>query len=263
MLAHRPPGIVGIYDIHEYLDEKREALEAWAQRIASIVNPVPRQGHQAAEAAAMINVEFFTYTEPEWAAIREQVLADLSVDVDRIERQITHLIQNRDFEESFTGMEPLRERIEVTVGLYHFHSAVSRHRPRRDELIERRKDVENLRASIINVLTVPVRTELNVHKVLLNGVDADMLIATGDYFRKLLRNIDSQIAQTGSRRDNARKPDRDRCWTELRAIWIDIGGKPHGEAAAEFIKLASLPAMNSAVPARKSIVQWLERRRLR
>ena len=41
VLAHRAPGIVGTYDGHEYLDEKREALEAWAQRLASIANPVP------------------------------------------------------------------------------------------------------------------------------------------------------------------------------------------------------------------------------
>jgi integrase len=41
ILAHKPPGIVGTYDIHEYQDEKAEALEAWSQRIASIVNPVP------------------------------------------------------------------------------------------------------------------------------------------------------------------------------------------------------------------------------
>jgi integrase len=41
ILAHKPPGIVGVYDTHEYLDEKREALEAWAQRIKSIVDRVP------------------------------------------------------------------------------------------------------------------------------------------------------------------------------------------------------------------------------
>ena len=41
ILAHRPPGIVGTYDVHEYQDEKHEALEAWAQRIGSIVEPVP------------------------------------------------------------------------------------------------------------------------------------------------------------------------------------------------------------------------------
>jgi integrase len=51
ILAHRPPGVVGTYDVHQYLDERREALQAWAQRIASIVNPVaakvvklPRRG---------------------------------------------------------------------------------------------------------------------------------------------------------------------------------------------------------------------------
>ena len=39
ILAHRPPGIVGTYNLHEYEDEKAEALEAWAQRLASIVSP--------------------------------------------------------------------------------------------------------------------------------------------------------------------------------------------------------------------------------
>ena len=39
VLAHRQGGIAAIYDLHEYQDEKAEALELWAQRIASIVNP--------------------------------------------------------------------------------------------------------------------------------------------------------------------------------------------------------------------------------
>ena len=39
VLAHRPPGVVGTYNLHEFEDKKREALEAWAQRIADIVNP--------------------------------------------------------------------------------------------------------------------------------------------------------------------------------------------------------------------------------
>jgi hypothetical protein len=29
------------YNLHEYEDEKAEALEAWAQRLKSIVSPVP------------------------------------------------------------------------------------------------------------------------------------------------------------------------------------------------------------------------------
>jgi integrase len=39
VLAHVPPGIVGTYDTHEYFDEKREALELWAKRLAVIANP--------------------------------------------------------------------------------------------------------------------------------------------------------------------------------------------------------------------------------
>ena len=39
VLAHRPPGIVGTYNLHEYEDEKVEALEKWAQHLNSIVRP--------------------------------------------------------------------------------------------------------------------------------------------------------------------------------------------------------------------------------
>lgn len=39
VLAHARPGIKKVYDIHDYLDEKREALELWAARLKEIVNP--------------------------------------------------------------------------------------------------------------------------------------------------------------------------------------------------------------------------------
>ena len=38
VLAHAPSGLASTYDVHQYLDEKREALEAWASRLAVIVN---------------------------------------------------------------------------------------------------------------------------------------------------------------------------------------------------------------------------------
>ena len=41
ILAHRPAGIVGVYNLHRYESEKREALEAWARHVASLVNPQP------------------------------------------------------------------------------------------------------------------------------------------------------------------------------------------------------------------------------
>ena len=41
VLAHARPGIKGVYDLHDYLDEKREALELWAARLREIVEPQP------------------------------------------------------------------------------------------------------------------------------------------------------------------------------------------------------------------------------
>lgn len=39
VLAHVRPGIKGVYDHHEYFDEKKEALQLWATRLKSIVEP--------------------------------------------------------------------------------------------------------------------------------------------------------------------------------------------------------------------------------
>ena len=41
VMAHARPGIKGTYDLYDYLDEKREALELWAARLRSIVEPAP------------------------------------------------------------------------------------------------------------------------------------------------------------------------------------------------------------------------------
>jgi Phage integrase family/Arm DNA-binding domain len=38
-LAHVPPGIIATYNVHDFIDEKREALEAWSRRLAIITNP--------------------------------------------------------------------------------------------------------------------------------------------------------------------------------------------------------------------------------
>jgi integrase len=41
VLAHVKPGITGVYDKYDLLDEKREALEMWAARLRDIVQPAP------------------------------------------------------------------------------------------------------------------------------------------------------------------------------------------------------------------------------
>jgi hypothetical protein len=39
VLAHVRPGIKSTYDLYDYLDEKRDALEQWGRRLRAIVEP--------------------------------------------------------------------------------------------------------------------------------------------------------------------------------------------------------------------------------
>jgi integrase len=39
ILAHVRPGIKGVYDLHDYLEEKRQGLELWAAKLRDIVEP--------------------------------------------------------------------------------------------------------------------------------------------------------------------------------------------------------------------------------
>jgi hypothetical protein len=41
VMAHARPGLKGTYDLYDYLDEKREALELWAARLRTIIDPAP------------------------------------------------------------------------------------------------------------------------------------------------------------------------------------------------------------------------------
>jgi hypothetical protein len=214
----------------------------------------------------MITIEFFTYSEPERDAIRAVIREVLSVDADQIERQITPVIGHY----SIRGTETLWSRIETVATAYRLHGSVNGRSLRRDKLDALRKDAEKLRDRIINAIAVPVGTKGDplVHPVPLNGVDADMPPATSHYFSKLLRTLDRQIKLAGSSRDNARKTARNKVWSELLAIWCELGGKP-GRAAARFVIAASKPAgagpsvkasRRSAEKEIKTVEKWFERR---
>ena len=41
VIGHTKPGLHKVYDQHAYLDEKRHALELWAKRLRTIVEPTP------------------------------------------------------------------------------------------------------------------------------------------------------------------------------------------------------------------------------
>ncbi len=41
VLNHLPQGLAKVYNVHEYLDEKRDALTQWAQEVQNIIEPPP------------------------------------------------------------------------------------------------------------------------------------------------------------------------------------------------------------------------------
>src|SRR5712664_1940525 len=101
-----------------------------------------RQGRQNAGTAAMIIIEAITYAEEQWDQIRAVFHDELGLDADQTEREITPVIR-----------KSLRSCIELAVSQYYFQSAATHRRRRRTELSALRKDIEKLRASIIDAFT--------------------------------------------------------------------------------------------------------------
>jgi hypothetical protein len=129
------------------------------------------QGRQAGAAARIID-ETLTYAEEQWDQIRTVFRDELDLDADQTWCPITPVIH-----------KSLRSCIEAAVSQYYFQSAATRRRRRRAELSALRKDIKNLRPSIISAIAVPVdRKGGTFAEMLLPGVDADMLTATRDYF---------------------------------------------------------------------------------
>ena len=201
-------------------------------------------------------IKSFTYTDEQWDPIRTVVRDELGLEADQIQ-----IPTPRYREKNVYVMYSLRGRMEAAAAMYVVHRAAKRQTLSRDELVALRQKAENWRAEINDALAVPIPSKHFIATILLPGVDVSMPTETDNYFRKLARNLDRQIEQAGQRSDNARKTDRDHCWNELLAIWLELGGKETGKSAARFLEAASKPVMGSAVPDIASIVQWLERRK--
>ena len=92
------------------------------------------------------------------------------------------------------------------------------------------------------------------------------------YFEKLLRNLDGIIAALGPPRKKtgsaaSKNMGRDLFWSDLLAIWCQIGGEETGADAADFLIAVSAPVFNAmpdgardAVPIAGTVNQWLWRR---
>ena len=51
VIGHKKPGLHKVYDHFAYLEEKRQALDLWAARLRSIVEPAPDNVVRLAEHA--------------------------------------------------------------------------------------------------------------------------------------------------------------------------------------------------------------------
>ena len=155
-----------------------------------------------------------------------------------------------------------RRTIEAVASAYLPHGAINRQRLSRDELIALRKDAKNLRGRIASALAVHLNIkDVGPHSYPQPGVDHAMLDATSDYFAKLTHTLNRQIekAETRTRRDNARKTERDEFWTQLLLLWCDFGGEPSGRAAASFLIAASKPVGSGA--SIQTVLRWLDRQK--
>jgi hypothetical protein len=105
--------------------------------------------------------------------------------------------------------------------------------------------------------------------------DKDMLVATDAYFEKVLRNLNGIIDALGPPRKKSGSAastnlGRNLFWSDLLAIWCQIGGGTTGDdigKAADFLIAVSGAVFSAmpdgeqdAVPVRPSVIRWLKRR---
>lgn len=201
-----------------------------------------------------MNTADFTYSPEQWA---------------RIARVVSKLI-GKDAE----GWEFLRAQIEIEANMLINHSDPNsrlnrlgaNHQARIEKMIALRDNAVSIRDSIVASHTL--RDEDN--KPLMHRVEANMLDACEAYINKLTIKIDFMRAPRISIRppriepaSNASKTNRQQLWTDLLAIWCEIGGNESGADAADFLIAASTPVIPREMPSRNAVIEWLRARRAR
>jgi hypothetical protein len=222
---------------------------------------------------------YFTYSDVEWDAIKAVVQRVLGHDADHLVRRIPPgtgvdtraplslqgmaalVTALRQRQQGHDGEVFLRDRIEDVIDRYRLmHSGADR--TSGEQLGRLRADVEALRERVIATMTTPLVIQDNpaVHSLRRPDVDSDLPAATHDYFTRVGRDLDRQLAQAKRRQDSARKAARNHCWEELLTIWCELRGQPHGAGAADFLMTTTLPVMFDEVPRFRSVLRWLARR---
>ena len=208
----------------------------------------------------MIALDFFTYTDAQWDAIKVVVQKALQHDADTVVLEST----------SMDGSKcdaTLRTEIEGTARIHLVRDKRIRSLPTqmalRKRLTDLRDDTKRLRDGIKRLR--PFRARHNDY-----SPDKDMEFASDAFFKKLLRNLEGIIVALGPPRRKtgsaaSKNESRDLFWSDLLAIWCKIGET--GAEAADFLIAVSVPVFNAmprgardAVPTREAVIQWLWRR---
>lgn len=210
----------------------------------------------------MMEFKRFTFSDEQWHQIRTVVRDALDLDADLIVLQGTRM-------DGTTHGVTLRAKIEGTASLHLARDQAMRALPTqmdfRKHLTALREDAQRLHDRI--AASPAFWFAHNDY-----APDTDMLVVTDAWSEKLLRNLDGIVAAIGPPRKKtgsaaSKYLSRELFWSDLLAIWCEIGGKGRGADAADLLIVVSLPVFDAmppgaqdAVPDRPSVIQWLRRR---
>jgi hypothetical protein len=208
----------------------------------------------------MIEVGFFSYTEPQWQQIREVVQRGLDRDADGIPYQGRPVVYIDGV--AFGRRRTLRHRIEDVAAVHLARCAVARETPARKARIKQLTKLDKLAEALGDATDaayddgiiivkgglgpdnpgLSVIPDLTLHP----NVDRDLIAKLKVDIAKLKATIAREIAalmQTPAA-VNTSKADRDQFWNDVVPIWTDIGGEPTGKAAARFLIAVSEPVFD-------------------
>ena len=224
----------------------------------------------------MITVEFFEYSEPQWASIKGVVFNRLGRDADHTESQYEYreVVLKQYFYTSKMGS--LRYCLETAAYSHILRSAresqTPAHKAGIKQLVALRNEAKALPVKFKNALAPFVTAEGARIRSMVPLVDqvnkAERAIVT------LVSVLDASIAAQRPQptANSSKSGRRDRFLNEALAIWTSIGGLETGKAAAEFLIAVSDPVFDRVrdIDRRKtmasmpqhptSVVEWLRLR---
>ena len=133
VIGHARRGLARVYDQHQYLDEMREALDAWAAKLRDIVDAAAREHHQAggvgvmdAELPDQLNI-IFRELGADTQSLQEEIVCWL-------ENEVAKYRRNREVLERFDGRKARKWLADVQATASKLASLLSNNPVPKDDL---------------------------------------------------------------------------------------------------------------------------------